>query len=77
MLDMATLDPREAHIALRDVLSDGASTDERIALMDELGWRVREAPSAALLDALATAELFLAQATDLGAPKVGALLAPR
>ncbi len=31
----------------------------------------------ALLDALATAELFLAQATDLGAPKLGALLAPR
>lgn len=31
----------------------------------------------ALLDALATAELFLAQATDLGAPKLGALLTPR
>ena len=30
----------------------------------------------ALLDALATAELFLAQATDLGAPRLADLLAP-
>ncbi len=30
----------------------------------------------ALLDALATAELFLAQASDLGDPRLGALLAP-